>query len=144
MPAAKMKASVSRDQPPAGRSTKVRPTGALGCGEGVSSFGGERRGSAGFCGAFRQEESPAVGIVIENFAVASPMKSGLELTLGFVLAEMFVQYVAKQFILDGVVGLGAKDAVDLTQDRNVLERSFAEQYLAVENIRFREPSAFWQ
>jgi len=51
-----------------------------------------------------------------RFQRSVPVESRLELTLDFALTKVFVQNIAEEFILDGVVGLGAKNAVDLAED----------------------------
>src|SRR5580658_37284 len=38
------------------------------------------------------------GVVIENLRVASPLDSGLQLAARFILAEMFVEEVAEEFV----------------------------------------------
>src|SRR6266850_1666090 len=46
------------------------------------------------------------GVVIENFGVAPPLNGGFKLAAGLVLAEMFVEEVAEEFIAEGAIGFG--------------------------------------
>ena len=45
------------------------------------------------------------GVVIENFGVAPPLDGGFELAARFVLAEMFVEQVAEEFVGERAIRL---------------------------------------
>src|SRR5215469_12761410 len=68
---------------------------------------------------FGEDEPPALGIVVEDFRVASPVHGSLELALDFILAEVLVEDVMKKFFRDGVVGLGVQNILNRLQDGHV-------------------------
>src|SRR5271170_7374477 len=80
-------------------------------------------------GFFAMEQASALGVVIEELGVASPVQSGLELALDFVGAEVLVQDVAEELLADGVVALGVQRVLDEPQDGDVLESGIAEELL---------------
>ncbi len=68
-------------------------------------------------GMFGEDQASLLGVVIEDFGIASPVQGGFKLTFDFVLAEMLVQDVVEELFRNRVVRLGMKNVVDLLQDR---------------------------
>ena len=91
----------------------------------------------GFGAWLRQDEAALLRVIIEYLGVASPVHRSFELALDFVLAEVFVENVVKEFIRDGMIGLRPENALDALQDGHMFERGFAKKYFAGEECRLR-------
>jgi hypothetical protein len=76
----------------------------------------------------------AVGIVLEEFGVASPTDGGIELALGLLFAEMLVEEVVEKLFGSGVVTLGFESASDLAEEGDVGEDGFAEELFLAEDF----------
>ncbi len=90
----------------------------------------------------RQHQPAAIGIVVEDLGVASPMNRRLELLPCLCFSEMFLENVVEEIVGQCTVGFGAQGTLDLSQQRDVGERRFAEEDLPRENVGFGEGSAF--
>src|SRR5450755_4914987 len=80
--------------------------------------------------------------MIENLRVASPVHRSVELSLHFVLAEMLVENVMKEFVGDGMIGFSPENAVDALQNGHVFECGIAKKNLSVENVGFGKSYSF--
>ena len=74
------------------------------------------------------------GVEVEQLGVAAPGNRGLNLPLGFFLAELLVEHVEKEVLGHGVVALGFECAANLAQQEHVLDRGVAEQLLLAQNF----------
>src|SRR3974377_453073 len=102
------------------------------CSRGRGTGGGT--GKSSFC----QRELPAGGVEIKDFRVTTPLDGGLELTAGFVLAEVFVQQVLEELGGKSAVRLGFEGLFHLAQKRNVGQHRFAKNGFAFLNVALRE------
>ena len=83
-----------------------------------------------------------LGIVGEDFAVASPVQRGFELLQRSLFREMLVEQIVKKFEGHGVIGLLLERRMDLLKQRGVGERRFAEKALLRRDVSFGECTAF--
>src|SRR6185312_8441747 len=88
--------------------------------------------SSGVCGRrlccrFGKKQLAGSRVVIEDLCVASPLESGLQLPLYFVLAEVFIQDVVEKFVRDGMIRLPPQDRIHLLKQRHMLQGSFPEE-----------------
>src|ERR1700746_1934705 len=81
-------------------------------------------------------------VIVEDFGVAAPVPRCFELALYLVLGEVLVEDIVKKFIVDGMIRLALKDAVDLFQDGDMFKRSLTEEYLAALNVGISEFDPF--
>src|SRR5271166_2580159 len=88
------------------------------------------------------EQAAALGVVVEDFRVASPDKCGLELALDFVGAEVLVEDVTEELLADGVIALGVQGVLDETQDSDVVQSSITEELLLRLDVGLAEATAF--
>ena len=58
------------------------------------------------------EEAAGLGVVVEDFGVASPVQCSPELALDLLSAEVLVEDVAEEFLTDGMVALGMQGVLD--------------------------------
>ena len=73
-----------------------------------------------------QPEPVALGIVGENLAISTPIQGRLDLLLGFVLGEVFLQEVAKEFQWHGVVQFTLQTIVYLLEQCDISEYGLTE------------------
>src|SRR5579859_3440187 len=73
-----------------------------------------------------QNDAAVFAVVVEDFGVAAPIHRGLKLALHLIFGEMLVENVMEKLIDNGVVGFAVKNAVDLLENRDVLQRGLAE------------------
>src|SRR5271163_2480214 len=78
------------------------------------------------------------GVVIENLRVASPLNGGFQLAARFVLAEMFIEEVAKKFVGERAIRFCFQCVLHLRKQRNIRERRFAKDCFARLDVRLRE------
>src|SRR5215472_6403811 len=71
-------------------------------------------------GFWAMEESAVCGVVIEDFAIPSPVQRGIELAFHFLMAEVVIENVAKEFLPDRMITLGVQRALDQPQNRDIL------------------------
>ncbi len=81
-------------------------------------------------------------VVVENLRVAPPLNRRFQLTPRFVVAEVFVQKIAKKFVRQRAVGFRLQRLLHLPQQRHVRQRRVAKNLLARLNIAAREFLAF--
>src|SRR5919109_397032 len=82
----------------------------------------------------RQHQPAAIGIVIEDLGVASPMDRRLELLPCLFFGEMFLENTIEEVVWQRPIGFGSQGALDLSQQRGVVERRFTEEDLPRENV----------
>src|SRR5271157_434121 len=55
---------------------------------------------------FAMEQAAALGVVVEDFGVASPVQCGLELALDFIRAEVLIEDITEELLANGMVAVG--------------------------------------
>src|SRR5271169_3469027 len=75
------------------------------------------------------------GVVIENLRVAPPLNGGFQLAARFVLAEVFVEEVAKEFVGERAVRFRFQGILHLAKERNMCESGFAKDRFARLDVR---------
>src|SRR5260370_16088606 len=102
----------------------------------VSAF--ERMSSGTGASGLGERQLAGGGVVIENFRVAAPLDGGFELAAGFFLAEMLVEQIPEEFIVERAVGFGLERLFHLAEQWNVGERGFSKNRFSCLNVRLRQ------
>src|ERR1700721_2447020 len=76
-------------------------------------------------------------VIIENLGVASPLDGGFQLAARFVLAEVFVEKIAEEFVRESAVGFCSEGILHLRKKRDIGERRLAKNCFARLNVRLR-------
>src|SRR5260370_42326725 len=102
----------------------------------VSAF--ERMSSGTGASGLGERQLAGGGVVIENFRVAAPLDGGFELAAGFFLAEMLVEQIPEEFIVERAVGFSLEPFFHLAGQWDVGDRGFSKNPFGGPNLPFRK------